>query len=369
MSHEHGFGCGVSRRAVLVGSGAVAAAAAATPGLAAPRKSPWIDAHVHLQGYDWFKGDIFGAAKRHPPRRPGTPPVERNGGGARSFAEARSDSGKAYGFDLAAQTERLLDQMDAGGIDTAILYAMDYDYTGAKLTLPHDEQVAALARVRDAHPGRFILFAAIDPRRGKAGIELLRRLHKDHGIAGMGEFAPHFFGFAPNDRERCYPIYELCAELGLHIAPNCSIIANTVSRFCDPLYFEDVAFDFPQVNLCLTSSGIPHWAESAIALAQAKPNVFLDVGDWQAKVTRDPVGNVLSFVRRALDTDARHKIMFGSDYPVFSRSVSTKTWVDVFTIEAAKRGAAFSDTELQLLFSDNAQDFLGRDLALPPGRA
>ncbi len=31
MSHEHGFGCGVSRRAVLVGSGAVGAGPPPTP--------------------------------------------------------------------------------------------------------------------------------------------------------------------------------------------------------------------------------------------------------------------------------------------------------------------------------------------------
>ena len=280
----------------------------------------------------------------------------------------RNGPRRTYGPTLDEQTDRLLAEMDDAGIDTAILYAMDYDYTGEKLRVPHYEQLIRLAQVRDRHQGRFVLFAAIDPRRGPAGVEMLRRAHAELKIAGMGEFAPHFFGFAPNDRERCYPIYEACAELGLPIAPNCSIIASSVSRWCDPLYFEDVVHDFPQVNLCLTSAGFPHWSESAIALAQSKPNIYLDIGDWEARATSDPVDSVLRFVRRALDTDARRKILFGSDYPVYNRIVSERTWVEVFTVEARRRGAAFNDDELHLLFSENAQDYLNMDLPPPAGR-
>jgi predicted TIM-barrel fold metal-dependent hydrolase len=190
----------------------------------------------------------------------------------------------------------------------------------------------------------------------------LRRLHGEFRINGMGEFAPHFFGFPPNDRERCYPIYEACEELGLHIAPNCSIISSSISRFCDPIYFEDVAQDFPGVNVCLTSAGLPHWTETAIALAQSKVNVYLDVGDWQTRYTKDPIDAVLRFVRRALDSDARHKILFGSDHPVYTRTVSEKTWVGVFTEEATRRGMPFSDDDLHLLFSENPQEYLNLDL-------
>jgi hypothetical protein len=295
--------------------------------------------------------------------RPATAPAM---GAARSIADA-ADAGPArrYGPGLEDQTRRLLDEMDAAGIDTAILFAMDYDWTGAKLAVPHEAQIRLLAEVRDRHPGRFILFAAIDPRRGKAGLDLLRRAKAEQGISGMGEFAPHFFGFAPNDRERCYPIYELCQELDLPIAPNCSIVASHVSRWCDPKYFEDVAHDFPNINVSLTSAGLPHWRDTALALAQSKQNIFLDIGDWQANWTSDPAGEVLRFVRAALDTDARHKILFGSDYPVFARSVSERSWVGLFMEGAAKRGVRFTDEELHLFFSDNAQEFLDRDLPMP----
>lgn len=369
--HVCGAGCGPHRRGVLFGGAGAAAVAAAGPALARPggRTSPWIDAHVHLQSLEWFAGNPFAAAPRGPRRRASPAPARGLSGVASSVEEASRSPRRSYGPGLADQTQRLLDEMDEAGIDVAILMAMDYDYTGEKLRVDHYRQLELLAGVRDQHPGRFILFAAVDPRRGASGVEMLRRAARELRIAGLGEFAPHFFGFAPNDRERCYPIYEACAELELQIAPNCSIVASHISRFCDPIYFEDVAHDFPTINVSLTSAGIPHWSETALALAQSKPNVFLDIGDWQARVTSDPVETVLRFVRRALDTDARHKIMFGSDYPVFSRTVSEKAWVEVFTVEARRRGIAFTDAELNLFFSDNAQEFLDLDVPMPPRRA
>lgn len=379
--HDEGCGCGPSRRGIL-GGGALLTAGLAVAGTASAKattaatvqtspitgkRGPWVDAHVHLQAYDWFSGNVFAGQSRTRRRR--ATPRPAAGSGARSIEQATANTpAQTYGPDLQSQTRRLLDQMDAAGIDTAVLFAMDFDYTGEKLRVPHYEQLVRLAAVRDAHPGRFILFAAIDPRRGAEGLELLRRAHNELQITGMGEFAPHFFGFAPNDRERCYPIYELCSELDLPIAPNCAIVANSISRWCDPIYFEDVAIDFPELNISLTSAGMPHWTETALALAQTKQNIWLDIGDWQAPLTSDPVGHVLQFVRRALDTDARHKILFGSDYPVFSRAVSEKTWVEVFTVQAQARGIAFSDEDLHLLFCDNVQEFLDRDLPMPAGR-
>lgn len=376
--HHPECACHPSRRLLLGGAmaaGAFSSMAAEASGQPASRatppakRGPWVDAHVHLQSPEWFRSNIFERAPPRKRRRASPPPPGPAIRGARSLEDpAQAKKVATYGPTLEEQTRRLLDEMDAAGIDTAVLMAMDYDYTGEKLRVQHWDQLVALAQVRDRRPGRFVLFAAIDPRRGKAGVELLRRAKRELGIAGMGEFAPHFLGFAPNDRERCYPIYEACSELDLMIAPNCSIVTSHISRWCDPIYFEDVANDFPQVNISLTSAGYAHWVDTALTLAASKPNVYLDVGDWQARFAADPVDHVLRFVRRCLDTDARHKIMFGSDHPVYNRTVSEKAWVQVFTVEAGRRGMAFSPEELQLFFSENAQEFLDMDLP-PPRRA
>jgi predicted TIM-barrel fold metal-dependent hydrolase len=127
-----------------------------------------------------------------------------------------------------------------------------------------------------------------------------------------------------------------------------------------------VANDFPQTNICLTSFGAPHWTETAFALANSKHNIFLDTADWQAPTSVDQIGTILNLVHRCLKTDARHKIMFGSDHPVYNRTVSEKRWLEVFTQDARTRGLELSREELELFFSQNAQEFLDLDLPLLP---
>ncbi|XOV87939.1 MAG: amidohydrolase family protein [Pseudomonadota bacterium] len=329
--------------------------------------APWIDAHVHLQSREWFKGAIFERKaktnrRRQAPRKPLSDTEYR----IAALRQQRGEGRGEYGPGIMEQGRRFVDQMDEAGIDTAVLYAMDFDYTGEKLRVDHWHQLVQLKGVVDAYPGRFLLCAAIDPRRGKEGIALLRRSVEELGVIGMGEFAPHFFGFAPNDREHCYPIYETCSELGIPIGPNCSIIGSSHnSRFCHPLYFEDVANDFPNLNIALTSGGAPHWTEEAICLCGAKHNMFMDIGDWQSDMFVDPTANVLAVVRRMLDTPARHKIMFGSDFPVYASDWSERAWVEVFTTKGAEYGISFTEEELNLFFSDNAQEFLDMDIVFP----
>jgi predicted TIM-barrel fold metal-dependent hydrolase len=366
----------LSRRGLLIGAGGVGLASCGhtleqpSNALAARPldiSGPVIDAHMHLQAPEWFKRSVFERAPPRKRRRSSPPPPGPRIRGAPELEDAAQAAITAtYGPTLVEQTRRILFEMDKAGIDTAILMAMDYDYTGERLRVQHWEQLVALAEVRDRYPTRFVLFAAIDPRRGRAGIEMLRRAKAELDIVGMGEFAPHFFGFAPNDREYCYPIYEACAELDLMIAPNCSIVTSHVSRWCDPIYFEDVANDFPQTNICLTSFGAPHWTETAFALANSKHNIFLDTADWQAPTSVDQIGTILNLVHRCLKTDARHKIMFGSDHPVYNRTVSEKRWLEVFTQDARTRGLELSREELELFFSQNAQEFLDLDLPLLP---
>jgi hypothetical protein len=76
---------------------------------------------------------------------------------------------RAYGPTLAEQTQRLLDEMDSAGIDTAILNAMDYDYTNAKLRVGHYDQIRLLAEVRDKHPGASSCSQRSTPGAGRPG--------------------------------------------------------------------------------------------------------------------------------------------------------------------------------------------------------
>jgi hypothetical protein len=178
-------------------------------------------------------------------------------------------------------------------------------------------------------------------------------LHGEFRINGMGEFAPHFFGFPPNDRSAATRSTRPARSSGCIIAPNCSIISSSISRFCDPIYFEDVAQDFPGVNVCLTAPACA-LDRNGHRARQSKVNVYWDVGDWQTRPSKDPIDAVLRFVRRALDSDARHKI---------SSAPTTLSTLDGQREDLGRRlhrrsdrrGMPFSDQELHLLFSENPQ--------------
>ena len=71
-----------------------------------------------------------------------------------------------------------------------------------------------LGKAQADHPDVFIGFCGIDPWKGQAAIAEIRRCKDEFDIYGVGELNPARQRFKPNDRH-FYPIWEVCAELGL----------------------------------------------------------------------------------------------------------------------------------------------------------
>jgi predicted TIM-barrel fold metal-dependent hydrolase len=320
------------------------------------KMGPWVDAHVHLQAATWFKTAMFPRRTKLNRRRQTVAPASPR-------ESSQSPNDPRFAPSVMEQAALLVQEMDAAGIDIGIVQAIDWDYTGEKINGTHWDHLLELKAVQEAFPGRFLLFCGIDPRRGKEGLALLERAVKELGVVGVGEFMPHW-GFRPDDRALCYDLYAKCSELNLPLATNCSIIGSShVSYYCDPIYFEQVAYDFPDMNICLTSMGIPHWVETAIGLATVKHNIYVDFADWQAPLWSDPIGHFLTIVRRLMDSGARRKAIFGSDWPVYAQTWTEQRWVQVLTERPKEYNIHFTDEELNLIFSENVQDFL--DLNLP----
>jgi predicted TIM-barrel fold metal-dependent hydrolase len=63
-----------------------------------------------------------------------------------------------------------------------------------------------------------------------------------------------------------------------------------------------------------------------------------------------------------MDTAARYRIMFASDWPVFRAIYDEKDYVEVFTKRARGLGFEFTDEELNLFFGENVQDYLDLNL-------
>lgn len=240
--------------------------------------------------------------------------------------------------DVASVTlDQMLAQMDEAGIAQAFLISCKLGQLGTQGAwhMPDEWIAEAVAQ----HPTRFRGVAGIDPTEGMDGVRRLERAIRDLGFIGAHTY-PHWFELPPN-HARYYPFYAKCCELGVPIQMQVgqSLVYDPARRLRSvgrPICLDDIACDFPELKLVGIHIGIP-WHDEMIAMAWKHANVFI------ATDAHSPRYWPTSFVQ-FLNTYGRHKVMFGTDFPVlaFRRTVD----------EIAALGLR-SET-LRLLMRDNA---------------
>ncbi len=174
-----------------------------------------------------------------------------------------------------------------------------------------------LAELAAEHADVIIPFASVDPARGAAGVRLARHLADDFAIRGF-KFHPSTQGFYPNDRI-AYPLYEVIASRGLvalfHTGQT-GAGAGTPGgggirlKYANPLHIDDVAADFPDLDIILAHPSFP-WQDEALSVATHKPRVYIDLSGWSPKYF-PPL--LVQYANSLL----RDKVLFGSDFPALT---------------------------------------------------
>ena len=191
-----------------------------------------------------------------------------------------------------------------------------------------NEEVAEIAA---ANSDVLIPFASIDPWKGKMGVREARRLMQDYGIRGF-KFHPTFQGFYANDR-MAYPLYEAIEENGgiaLFHTGQTGVGSGMRGgngmrlKFSNPMYMDDVAVDFPDLKIILAHPSFP-WQEEALAVAQHKPNVYIDLSGWSPKYFPE-------ILVRYCNSILKKKVLFGSDWPM----ITPERWLHDFEKIAIK---------------------------------
>ena len=204
----------------------------------------------------------------------------------------------------------------------AVIFPVDAERETGYRRYSNDEVIELVRQNDDV----LIPFASIDPWKGKMAVREARRLIEDHGIRGF-KFHPTMQGFYPNDR-MAYPFYEVLAEQG------CVALFHTGQtgvgsgmrggngmrlKFSNPMYMDDVAVDFPDMKIILAHPSFP-WQEEALAVAQHKPNVYIDLSGWSPKYF-PPI------LVRYCNSILRKKVLFGPWKPWLS---SMATFCTIF---------------------------------------
>ena len=236
--------------------------------------------------------------------------------------------------------DSMLAMMDAAGTERAFLVAHKTGQLGlpGSWHLPYAMVAEAVAK----HPDRFHGLAGIDPTEGMAGVRALEAAVKDLGFIGAHAY-PHWFELPP-DHARWYPFYTKCVELGVPVLLQVgqSLVyeprrpLRSVGR---PITLDAVACDFPELKLVGIHVGIP-WADEMIAMAWKHENVFIIADAHAPKYWPE------SFVRY-IDSYGRHKVMFGTDFPVldFARY---RAEVDALGLRPESRRAFLRENALRV---------------------
>lgn len=204
------------------------------------------------------------------------------------------------GSDVEALDRRLA-VMTAAGCEIAVLVADRRGPISDPATPPVDPaEVLAVAR---RHPGRIVPALGVEPIGVSTGIGELRAAF-DEGFR-VAHVVPHAFGLPP-DHRRWYPLYGLCAELGipvqveLGVRPSPGVRVRSVGR---PIDLDVVACDFPDLDIL--GVGAWPWVEEAISMAYKHPNLRITLGG------DDPGGAHPSLVRFA-DSWGVGNVLFAS---------------------------------------------------------
>jgi hypothetical protein len=219
--------------------------------------------------------------------------------------------------------DRLLREMDEAGIDKTVLLALDASiaFTPSITLRDYNDYVADIVR---RHPDRIIGFAGIDPRRGKEAVVELQRCY-DLGLRGLKLWT--LTGFYPDD-ERYYPLYEKVAELKLPILVHTGMgPPGTYLKYNQPVHVDKVAVDFPEINIIMAHLGDP-WVDEAITMVIKNPNVYVDISAWEPSFKFAPFVLCQALIKIKMATGDMRKVLFGTDWPLFTPVLSLKEWAD-----------------------------------------
>lgn len=235
-------------------------------------------------------------------------------------------------------------QLDAAGIDKAVISAEDVT-TRAGAEIVSNEEVKKLV---DRYPERLIGFASVDPKRADAS-EVLEKAFGELKLAGL-KLSPAMQYFMPGDPVM-KPVYEICLKYNKPVLFEAGMtwVKNSPSKYSNPLNFEEVAIEYPDLRMCLGHFGWP-WTRETAMLILKYPNLYADTAllyfdspqQFFQTTFNDQLGEYW------IDRMLYDKVMFGSTYPRIEQKRMVKA-VDALTLRPKQRSMVMGENALRFL--------------------
>lgn len=219
--------------------------------------------------------------------------------------------------------DELISEMDKAGIEATVLLAPDFEYFDAT-SMPVMALAKAHQRIKQRHPKRFKVLIGVDPRRGEPGIIDFESAVRDYQLDGLKLYPP--CGYYPDDRS-LYGYYEICAKYDLPVLSHTGPTAGSMSfRHSQPVRIVKAAAEFSNVNFILAHGGVVN-VEESIQLCKQYRNIYMDIGGFTGFVGSKGWVEHLNWL---FSQGCNHKIIFGTDWPIFKMSGGLEHVVNEF---------------------------------------
>ena len=218
----------------------------------------------------------------------------------------------------------------------AVVFTVDATTHLKQAPLSNDEIIDGAIR----HSDVLIPFGSVDPNRDDALDEIGRLI--DRGVKGF-KFHPTVQGFDPSD-DRFAPVYAALQDAGVIALFHTGQVgggAGARLKYCDPIFLDVVAVDFPRLKIIMAHPSYP-WQDVALSIATTRPNAYIDLSGWSPRYFSP-------HLIHQSNTLLKDKVMFGSDYPV----IHPERWLADFA------QADFRDAVRPAILKGTAANVLG----------
>lgn len=217
--------------------------------------------------------------------------------------------------------EQLLKQMDIAGIDKAVINCY-----------PESLDNESVYNAMQCYPERFIGLYTVNPWNNNASTELDAAL-ANKGFKGL-YMNPLRHGYMLCEFQVYYPLLDVCRK---HDAVVWCLSAAEV--FSSPVFFNQIAQDYPDLNIIMGRMGLQYDNASAVAIAARYPNIYLETSagmDFNA--------------HRAMKTAGIDKVMLGTGTPEAG-------YFDLELVKVRNAAKDFPDGEAKVLYKNAMRVF------------
>lgn len=255
--------------------------------------------------------------------------------------------------------ERLIEMMDAGGIDVTVAVSTD-DYSSPIFTTDGVKRSnRILSEAAQRYSRRIIPLAALDPRRPECA-DLAKLYLEDYGMRGI-KYHPDN-GYDPSGPESYKVLEVLAKHSGLLLTHTSPLNPPSRGKFAEPMLLADIACDFPEITVIAAHmGGYINWRPWA-ALASVQSSLYGDLAMWDA-LAYTHYEAFCRELRTIIDFVGADKILFGSDAPIHTIVKPIQDWVRIIRElpEKAPAEIHFTRKEIDMILGGNAANILKLD--------